>query len=333
MGSIKEVVSVSIGSPKRDHEVEIELAGERFRIRREGTNGSLERAAARVAELDGKVAAFGMGGIDLYLRADGRNYYFREAKRIGREAKQTPIVDGSGLKGAVEASTVRYMIETLGLELSGKRVLMTSAVDRWGMAEGLREAGCIQVFGDLLYALDIPILIKRWNSLRLLVRILTPIACQLPFSFLYPTGSSQEKTHEGKHEQMYRDADIIAGDWQYVRKYMPRDMHGKWVITNTTTAADVEFLRDRGVELIVTSTPRLAGRSFGTNVIEATMVALKGAKGSLSEAEYIELLDMVGFKPDVQWLQQGALSPGEATAAVADDSPVGPVEPAPAPAG
>ena len=85
---------------------------------------------------------------------------------------------------------------------------------------------------------------------------------------------------------------------------MPTDMSGKWIITNTTTAEDVELARSRGVELFVTSTPRLNGRSFGTNVIEATMVALDGAPGELSPERYRELLDSVGFKPDVQWLQR-----------------------------
>jgi len=304
VGAVKEILGVSIGSSARDHTVEVDLLGERFRIRREGTDGSLDRAEARISQMDGKVAAFGMGGIDIYLRADGHDYYFREAKRLRRAAVETPIVCGSGLKGAVEASTVRYMTDTLGLDLRGKKVLMTSAVDRWGMAEGLHDAGCELVFGDLLYALDIPILIRRWGTLRLLVRAITPIAAQMPFSWLYPTGSSQEKTYTGKHEAMYREADIIAGDWQFVRRYMPEDMSGKWILTNTTTAKDLEFLRDRGVELIVTSTPRLGGRSFGTNVIEATMVALKGASGPLEESEYLELLDRVGFKPDVVWLQQ-----------------------------
>ncbi len=84
---------------------------------------------------------------------------------------------------------------------------------------------------------------------------------------------------------------------------MPPDMRGKWIITNTTTAADVDLCRERGVELLVTSTPRLDGRSFGTNVIEATMVALDNAKVELSPERYRELLDSVGFKPDVLWLQ------------------------------
>jgi hypothetical protein len=107
-------------------------------------------------------------------------------------------------------------------------------------------------------------------------------------------------------ERLYGWADIVAGDWLYVRKYMPQDMRGKWVITNTTTAADVALLRARGAELLVTSTPRLDGRTFGTNVMEATMVALDSASGELSAARYQELLDSVGFKPDVLWLQRDA---------------------------
>jgi hypothetical protein len=85
---------------------------------------------------------------------------------------------------------------------------------------------------------------------------------------------------------------------------MPDDMAGKWVITNTTTASDVAEMRSRGVELLVTSTPRLAGRSFGTNVIEAALIALSGSRAELDSEQYLRLLAGVGFVPDVQWLQQ-----------------------------
>ena len=308
MGAIKEVVSVSIGSSKRDHQVEIELLGEQFRIRREGTDGDLDKAAARFAELDGQVAALGMGGIDIYLRADGRKYFFRDAKKLIRGVRATPVLDGSGLKGPVEGSTIDYLQQACGLELAGKKVLTTSAVDRWGMSEALQAAGTEQVFGDLQYAVDVPVMIHRWGTLRVLVRLLTPVVAQLPFSVLYPTGSDQDKTPKSapRMERLYQWADIIAGDWQYVRKYMPKDMRGKWIITNTTTAEDVALARERGVELFVTSTPRLDGRSFGTNVIEATMVALDGAKGELTPERYRQLLDEVGFAPDVLWLQRDA---------------------------
>ncbi len=308
MAAIKEVVSVSIGSSSRDHEVQIDLLGEQFKIRREGYDGDFEKAAARFAELDGKVAAMGMGGIDGYLRADGRKYFFRDAKRLVRDVHISPVVDGSGLKGPVEGSTIEYLQREHGLDFRGKKTLMTSAVDRWGMAEALQNAGTEQWFGDLFYALDLPIIVKRWSTLRTLVHILTPLVVQLPFSLLYPTGESQDESPKpnAKAAELYAWADIIGGDWIYVRKYMPEDMRGKWIITNTTTPADVELCRERGVELLVTSTPRLNGRSFGTNVIEATMVALDNAQGELSPERYRELLDSVGFTPDVLWLQKAA---------------------------
>jgi hypothetical protein len=305
--AIKEIVSVSIGSSKRDHTVDVDLFGETFRISRVGTDGDMALAEQKLRELDGKVDAFGLGGIDLFLHAADHDYYFREARRFRAAVSQTPLVDGSGLKGAVEGDVVRFMREELGLELTGKKVLITSAVDRWGMAMGFADAGCDMTYGDMLYALDIPIMIHRKSTLVRFVRAIAPIAVQLPFAWLYPAEADHESEveQESKHADLYRAADIIAGDYKYVRKYMPEDMSGKWIITNTTTSQDVEFLRSRGVELLITSTPRFEGRSFGTNVIEATMVALDGSDRSLRPARYLELLAKSGFAPDVQWLQRG----------------------------
>ena len=99
----------------------------------------------------------------------------------------------------------------------------------------------------------------------------------------------------------YAWADVVAGDWHYIRRYMPKDMRGKTVITNTTTEEDVAFLRERGVRRLVTTTPRLGGRSFGTNVMEAMLVALAGRE--LGEADYLRYIDQIGLKPQVLELE------------------------------
>jgi hypothetical protein len=303
--SIKEVVSISIGSSKRDHEIEIELLGEMVRIRREGTDGDMDAARRRLAELDGTVDAFGLGGTDLFMRFGGHDYYLRDAKRIVSDVHQTPVVCGTGLKGAVEASTVKYMSEELGLDFADKRCLVPSTVDRYGLAVGLRDAGCEMAYGDLLFTLGIPKMLHSWTTLHALVKTVAPPVSQLPFEWLYPTGDKQEEQQSKPgYEKYYEWADIVAGDFHYVRMYMPQDMSGRWIITNTTTPDDIEDMRSRGVELLVTSTPRFKGRSFGTNVMEATMVALRGASGPLAEDEYVELLDELGFKPDAIWLQK-----------------------------
>ena len=72
------------------------------------------------------------------------------------------------------------------------------------------------------------------------------------------------------------------------------------MLTNTVTKDDVELLKARGVRLLITTTPELNGRSFGTNVMEALLVALseQGVAG-LNPMEYEVMLDQLGFKPRI----------------------------------
>jgi hypothetical protein len=134
--------------------------------------------------------------------------------------------------------------------------------------------------------------------LRLWAYLLMPILTQLPFKWLYPTGEKQEKQVLDWRQKYFRWADVIAGDWHFMRRYMPMDMQGKIILTNTTTAEDLEFMRARGVKTLITTTPRLSGRSFGTNVMEAFIVALAG-KYPLSEGEYLEYIEKLGLKPQI----------------------------------
>ena len=80
-------------------------------------------------------------------------------------------------------------------------------------------------------------------------------------------------------------------------------MDGKIIVTNTTTPEDVELLRARGVSHLVTSTPRLDGRSFGTNMMEAALVALADKGRALSNAEIAGMLGEADMLPTVLALQ------------------------------
>jgi hypothetical protein len=84
--------------------------------------------------------------------------------------------------------------------------------------------------------------------------------------------------------------------------YMPDDLKDTWVVTNTTTEDDLAFLAARGVSKVITTTPRLDGRSFGTNVMEALLVAAAGSKQALAPAEYLKLLRTNGLNPSLQEL-------------------------------
>ena len=300
---MKQVVSISLGSSERDHSVETEFLGEKFIIERRGTDGDMAKAVQLFSELDGKVDAFGLGGIDLYIHAGDRRYTFRDAQKLVRNINRTPIVDGSGLKQTLERKVVHYLAQEYGYELKGKKVLMVCALDRLGMAEALIEEGCDVTFGDLVFALGLPIPLKSRNNLYRLARAICPLITKLPFKLLYPTGDKQLKGNEAKYTQLYQDAEIIAGDFHYIRKYLPLDIGGKVILTNTTTQKDVELLKQRGAWMLVTTTPDLAGRSFGTNVMEGVLVSLSTKRPTdLTAADYDLLLKQIGFKPRVEIL-------------------------------
>jgi len=297
---MKKVVSVSLGSSTRDHHAVVNLLGEDFDISRVGTDGKLDAALAKVHELDGNVDAIGLGGIDVYLYAGKHRYALRDGLRLLEAAKTTPVVDGSGLKNTLEREAVRFMQEDLGISLKGKHVLMVSALDRFGMAQALVDAGADVLFGDFIFALDLDKPVKGLHEFEEMAEKYLPDACKLPFQFFYPTGKKQEKPPEPKYPQYYHDADIIAGDFHFMRQFMPDDLHGKIVLTNTVTEKDVDELRKRGVKMLITTTPDFQGRSFGTNVVEAALLALLGKKwDEVTPDDYEGVLHELHLKPRV----------------------------------
>ena len=294
------VVSVSLGSSSRDHTAHAHLLGRDWILERRGVDGDLNRAGELISELDGHVAAIGLGGIDISLRAGGRQYILRDGAKLANAAKQTPVVDGSGLKNTLERATI-FRLQDEGIErLRGRKVGLACAVDRFGMAEALVKVGARVWFGDFLFILGVPLPLRRLRDVRRLAALVLPVACRLPFKMLYPTGEAQtEILQSAKHQKFFVDNDVIAGDFLLLRRYLPLDGAGKTILTNTVTTADLELLRQRNFGRVITTTPEFDGRSFGTNVLEGIFAAL----GDRTPDDYQKRLAQLDWQPRVVNLQ------------------------------
>lgn len=274
---MKRVVSVSLGTRKRDHDAMLTILGTPVQVSRRGTDGSLEAAARLIGELadSGTVDVLGLGGIDRYLVVGDRRYEIADARRLATAAGAVPVVDGSGIKAAWEPRVVEMLLAQ-GRIRHTDRVLMVSALDRFGMAQAFFRLGFSTVCGDLIFASRINYPIRTLSELEEMGRKLLPTMVSLPFHQLYPVGDDQEAFPDERYAAYFSQADIIAGDFHFIRRFLPPSLNGKTVITNTTTQRDRELLKARGVTLLVTTTPVLEGRSFGTNVVEAAVVAVTG---------------------------------------------------------
>jgi hypothetical protein len=276
-------------------------------LSRQGTDGDFDKAVQRYAECDGKVDAFGVGGVEFFLRVGKKRYYFRDVQRIRRAVKISKVGDGNGVKGILErrafAALEKHLNEKEDKTLKGMPALLTTAVDRYGMGDAMADAGLDLTIGDLMFALGLPIPVRKLSTVRLIAALLLPAITQMPFSWFYALGSEQDKPPQQKWEKYYKRAQVLGGDFIQIRQFMPDDLTGKIIVTNTTTSKNVEELRKRNLHILVTVTPRLEGRSFGTNVMEATLLALiDKPQSEVTEADFKDLIERIPLEPNIEVL-------------------------------
>jgi hypothetical protein len=298
---MKRVVSVSLGSRSRDYRITVTLLGQEISIERVGTDGDVARAAALYRELDGQVDCLGIGGAALYVDTLKRRYVMSAVQRMISGVRHTPVVDGVGFRDLLEGQAARYLLEHAPAPIEPRRALSLVALDRMALTRGLADAGFELIIGDLAFALGVPVALHSLAAINRVGTVLLPVMRHLPMSLIYPTGE-REDANTPRYGRWFAWAAVIAGDCNYISRFMPADMRGKVVMTNTTTLRNVEQFRERGVRYLLTSTPRLGERSFGTNLMEAALVALSGKGRVLDAREMAEMVEAVGWRPNLEVL-------------------------------
>ena len=305
---MKRAVSISLGSSSRNKSVDINLLGETIRMERIGTDGDMQKATDLYTELDGKVDAFGVGGALLGIMVGNKWTPMYSVQPLIKNVRQTPVVDGTGLKMTLEKKVASVINDSLPGYVKEKKAFVAVALDRWGSAEAFMNDGYECVFGDLMFALGLGLPVRKRSTLINLANILLPVLNRLPFSLLYPTGEKQNQ-RQPRFSEFFEWATVVAGDCHYLWRHMPERLPGRVVVTNTTTPADQDFFRSAGIKYLITTTPIIDGRSFGTNMIEAAILAALGRKDPVDYARpgnYFnlmeEMLEKIPLMPQVKEL-------------------------------
>jgi hypothetical protein len=178
-----------------------------------------------------------------------------------------------------------------------KQAFIPVAIDRLGLAHAVSEVTERTVFGDLMVGLGVPIPIYGIPAFKRVARVMLPFVSHFPMSMIFYASDGAE--HEPKFVKYFEESDLIAGDFLFMRKYMPASLNGKTVVTNTTTEENIALLKERGIKTIITTTPRYDGRSFGTNMMEAALTAYAGKGRRLSDDELNDLINELDLRPAI----------------------------------
>jgi len=136
---MKRAISISLGSSSRDKRVVINFKGEDVIVERIGTDGDIEKAKQLFHELDGKIDAFGVGGVDMYLRLEDREYPLGAVLKMLEGVNQTPLVDGRGLKHTLERHVFDLAQSELGKMPHFQQAFVPVAIDRIGLAQAAAQ--------------------------------------------------------------------------------------------------------------------------------------------------------------------------------------------------
>ena len=222
---MRKALSISLGSSKRDHTTKITLLGQEIELSRFGTDGDVRKARELFLSYDGKVDCMGLGGMTFQFYLE-KERLLRSAYRIVQDVKETPVVDGANLKRTLEANLLQFVKREFGLDFGEKTCFLNSAVDRYSLAKSFQKEGFDLTYGDFMFILGLPFPVKKLRKIEILAAVLMPLLSLVPVSWLYPTGKKQEKS-QNKYARHYHENHFIAGDFLYIKQYMPEDLKGK----------------------------------------------------------------------------------------------------------
>jgi predicted amino acid dehydrogenase len=302
---MKRIVSVSLGSAARDYRFTTTILGRSIEVERIGTNGSTSRAAELIRSLDGQVDAIGLGGLTPVFRVGAARYPHNEALHIAAQAHRTPVVDGGVVKGTLERWAVAQATRRIPGLFRYRRVLLTSGIERYQLAAAIAQYEPELRFADPIIHIGLPFLPapRTLEQLELYAATTLPITALLPYRLLNPVAYGREG-HDPRAEALFRWADVIAGDFAYIRRFAPADLAGKTIITDDPAPAEIDDLRRRGVVTLVTMTPPISPeRPFvAADVLEAIVAAIQESDGQPGEAEALDFIAAAGWGATVQEL-------------------------------
>ena len=302
---MKKILVIHID--KGDENSTLSFLGQEIYIRRVGCQGDPDIARALIAEHDCQVDAIGLEGLPTQLQLGSASRPHDIGSTLTGVAKETPVVDGSGIRAGLERWGVILADRAQPGIFSQKHILLVPGLNHDGLAQALRRHSQHIRYADPVVYFALPDFPGVGNRMTL-ERVAGPTLEQLkdaPFRRITPRPG---KPGTPRATKPFRWADVLAGDIGTIRRYAPDRLSHKTVVVTSASSEDLDDLRKRGVAIAVCLIPDLAGnglaRGWGDATVEALLAALRPDPGSpLSEDTYLDMVADLDWAPDIQYLQ------------------------------
>ncbi len=293
---MKNVIGVSLGARQHDFELRTQLLGQDLRVRRLGTDGSLDEARRLLSHWDSRADAIGLG-----LAKDSAGQVIgggdtQRAQRLRAQVKQAPFSTGARLADIVLEWAVRHAQSTLGHYFDNARVLFFSGLSHQKLALSMAEYTPNMHFADPVLQLGSPKLLSSLDALGLYASGMHYVSDWVPRRWVSAALLEQWAHHVLK--RAVRHATVVVAPVHELDGLGLEELAGKTLITHTVNDTRLAAFKDKGVHLVIDGSPMLQGHAIDPALFDAMLLAASGRRsGDLHDDDYLEILSAEGMQP------------------------------------
>ena len=294
---MKQVVSISLGAKEADYEFETEFLGVPLSVKRFGTDSNLNRLLELLLKWDGKADAIGLGNMKFPNAVGPKHVIQKRYQGLARlsERVHTPVTMGSSLRGVVHEWAIRHVEFVFGHYFDNARVLFISGMGNYRIAKVLAEFTENLTFADPVLENGISKFLKSLKDLELYASGIHEVLKWVPSKKLSGSVMPLRAYNAYLLRKAMQDSHILVVPhydfYRYLKNATVEELAGKTVITSCAYDDRIAFLRDRGVDVVIDTAPKVTERVVALNVLEAMILAVLGKQQKeITDDDLLEII-------------------------------------------
>ena len=293
---MKTIVTVSLGSSKKDFEFKTRFLGKTFTIHRMGSDEDTTKAWEIMRRQQAHADAIGLSEISDHINVGMRTLINKETRRLTNVVTRVPVTTGATLRRLLQVRAIRHVQKELGHYFDNNLVLFLSGMRNYDMAVAMSDYTKNMTFADALLQTGTPTLLTSLEQLELYAKGAEMLLNGRP-------GQLLERALPGFKNQRLSGSvaksHVIVGTFGEIKAVgTPGNLEGKTIITSAVDDERMKFFKECKVNLVVDVSPKLFERVVGINVLEAMILAALGKPPEeISDDDFNEILDELHVKP------------------------------------
>ena len=303
---MKQIVSISFGSSSDNFEFETEFLGQEFNIKRFGVDGQMDKAAKMLLAWDKNADAIGIGNIKFPYTIGSKYFFKKHTTRLDELGKriQTPVTTGNKLRNVSFEWALRYIDYKFKDYFKNTKVLFLSGMTNYLTAKVISEYTDNLTFADPVLENGISKLITSLHGFEKYVNGTHPVLNWIPSKRLASSVVPLKTWNDYILKKAMQKAHIIVvpgfNFYQYLNKATLEELGGKIIITATAEDDRIKFLKERGVDTVIDTTPKILERVVGPDILEALILAALGKKrDQVRQDDLLEIISTQKMDPRI----------------------------------